>query len=157
MIATLNQVEGGYTATFKRYFLHPVDQVWAMLTENEKLKQWFSELSVNGLREGGIIKFDMQDGTFEEMEILELELKSILEFTWDKDVVRFELYPENEGCRLVFIEKINSITDHTPKDLAGWHVCLDVIQALLDGETIESRKAEWEKWHPKYVQAINNF
>lgn len=156
MIAIINQLENGYTATFERHLLHSVEQVWPMLTENEKLKEWFSELSVDDLREGGVIKFDMQDGTFEEMEILELEVNAILEFTWDKDIVRFELYPESEGCRLVLIEKISNITDHTPRDLAGWHVCLDVIQALLDENTIESRKAEWEKWYPKYVQALNS-
>lgn len=154
MIAILDQVENGYTATFKRHLLHSVDQVWAMLTENEKLKEWFSELSVDDLREGGVIKFDMQNGTFEEMKILELELKSILEFTWDKDVIRFELYPEEDGCLLVLTEKITTLTDHTPKDLAGWHVCLDVIQALLDEKTIEQRKTEWEKWYPKYVEAV---
>jgi uncharacterized protein YndB with AHSA1/START domain len=157
MIATLNQVEDGYIAIFERYLLHSsVDQVWAMLTENEKLQEWFSELRIEELREGGIIKFDMRDGTFEGLKILELKMKSILEFTWDKDIVRFELYPENEGCLLILIEKISTITDHTPRDLAGWHVCLDVIQALLDGNTVEFRKADWDKWYPKYVQAINN-
>lgn len=156
MIATLHQVENGYTATFKRHMNHTIGQVWAMLTENEKLEEWFSELSVDDLRVGGNFIFDMQDGTFEEMEILELEMKSILAFTWDKDIVRFELFPETEGCLLVLTEKINMLTDHTPRDLAGWHVCLDVIQALLDGNIIQSRKAEWESWYPKYVAAIND-
>jgi len=70
-------------------------------------------------------------------------------------VVRFELHPESAGCRLILIEKIKTMTDHTPRDLAGWHVCLDVIRALLDGKIIENRKAEWEKWYPKYVEAVN--
>ena len=156
MIATLHQAENSYIATFERHLLHSVEQVWAMLTENEKLKEWFSELSIDDLREGGIIKFDMQDGNFEKMEILELETNSILEFTWDKDIVRFELYPEQNGCQLTLKEKVNTITEHTPKDLAGWHVCLEVIQALLGGYTIQPRKAEWEKWYPKYVQALDN-
>ncbi|MEK3889078.1 SRPBCC family protein [Bacillus sp. FSL K6-3431] len=156
MIATLNRVENGYIAKYERHLKHSVEQVWAMLTENEKLEKWFSELRVDDLSVGGLIKFDMQDGTFEEMKIIELEMTSILEFTWDKDVVRFELYPEQEGCRLILKEKINTITDHTPRDLAGWHVCLDVIQALLAGKSIEDRKAEWEKWYPKYVQAIKD-
>ncbi|OMP67852.1 hypothetical protein BTO28_05030 [Domibacillus epiphyticus] len=51
--------------------------------------------------------------------------------TWAKDVVRFELYSEQEGCQLVFIEKIHTITNHTPKDLAGWHVCLVVIKSVI--------------------------
>ena len=155
MIAVISQVESSYTAQFERHLEHSVEQVWAMLTENEKLEKWFSELRIDDLREGGFIKFDMQDGTFEEMEILELKMYSILEFTWDKDIVRFELHPESEGCQLILIEKINTITDHTPRDLAGWHVCLDVIEALLEGKTIQNRKAEWEKWHPKYVEALN--
>ena len=58
-----------------------------MLTENEQLEKWFSELRIDDLREGGFIKFDMQNGNFEEMEIIELKIYSILEFTWDKDIV----------------------------------------------------------------------
>lgn len=52
------------------------------------------------------------------------------------------------------IEKIKMITNHTPKDLAGWHVCLDVIHALLDGRSIASREDEWKKWYEKYVEAV---
>ncbi|MCM3112738.1 SRPBCC family protein [Lederbergia lenta] len=154
MIAELKQVNNGYIATFERPLDHSVGQVWAMLTDNEKLKEWFSELLIEDLREGGVIKFDMQDGTFEEMKILELKMESVLEFTWDKDAVRFELYPKQVGCLLLLKEKMNTMTDHTPRDLAGWHVCLDVIQALLAGKSIEDRKADWEKWYPKYVQVI---
>ncbi|MFP3380663.1 activator of Hsp90 ATPase 1 family protein, partial [Bacillus sp. SIMBA_069] len=91
------------------------------------LAKWFSELSVDDLREGGSIKFDMQDGTFEEMKITALETCSVLEYTWGEDLVRFELYSEAEGCLFVLKEYITKLTSHTPRDLAGWHVCLDVI------------------------------
>lgn len=155
MLAVIRKVEDGYIARFERHLKHSVEKVWSSLTENEKLAQWFSELRVDELREGGVIKFDMQDGTFETMTILELKLHAVLEYTWGADVVRFELYPEPGGCRLVLIEKIKTMTSHTPKDLAGWHVCLDVIAALLDGRTIESRKAEWEKWYPQYTEAVD--
>ncbi|MED1952515.1 SRPBCC family protein [Brevibacillus centrosporus] len=154
MLAFMQKVENGYIARFERSIKHSVEKVWALLTENDKLAKWFSELSVDDLREGGVIKFDMGDGTFEEMKILELQTQSVLEYTWAEDIVRFELYPEPEGCQLVLIEKITRITDHTPRDLAGWHVCLDVIIALLDGRTIDSRKEEWAKWYEKYVQAV---
>jgi uncharacterized protein YndB with AHSA1/START domain len=154
LLAVVQKVENGYTAHFERCFKHSVEKAWSMLTENEKLSQWFAELRIDNLREGGMIKFDMQDGSFEEMEILELKMYSVLEYTWGEDIVRFELYPEPEGCRLVLIEKIKEITNHTPRDLAGWHVCLDVIHALLDGRTIESREEEWKKWYEEYVRAI---
>jgi uncharacterized protein YndB with AHSA1/START domain len=153
MIANIEKVENGYTATYERHLKHPVKEVWSYLTDNEKLPKWFSELRVDELREGGVIKFDMGDGTFEDMEILELKMQSVLEFTWAEDVVRFELSQEPDGCLLVLKEKIKTITDHTPRDLAGWHVCLDVIEALLDGRTIE-RKEDWKIWYEKYVKEI---
>jgi uncharacterized protein YndB with AHSA1/START domain len=147
-------VENGHIARFERRLKHSVEKVWSSLTENEELSKWFSELRIDDLREGGIIKFDMQDGSFEEMTILELKINSVLEYTWGEDIVRFELYPEAGGCRLVLIEKIKTITNHTPKDLAGWHVCLDVINALLDGRTIEFREEEWKNWYEEYVGVI---
>ncbi|WP_438348480.1 SRPBCC family protein [Paenibacillus sp. FA6] len=156
MLAVIEQVENGYTARFERHLKHSIEKVWASLTENDNLAKWFSELRIDDLREGGMIKFDMQDGTFEEMEIIELKLFSVLEYTWGEDRVRFELYPQTDGCRLVLLEKINKMTDHTPRDLAGWHVCLDVISALLDDMTLESRENEWKIWHQRYSQLIEN-
>ncbi|MGM0883191.1 MAG: SRPBCC family protein [Bacillota bacterium] len=156
MLAIIKQTENGYIARFERQLKHPVEEVWSLLTENDKLAKWFSEFRVDDLREGGIIKFDMQDGTFEELEIIELKMCSVLEYTWGEDLVRFELYPEPVGCRLVLIEKIKKITNHTPRDIAGWDVCLDVIEALLDSRTIESRKDIWKIKYGKYVQVIEN-
>jgi uncharacterized protein YndB with AHSA1/START domain len=154
MIAVINKVDSGHSARFERHLKHSVQMVWSYLTENEKLALWFSELRIEELREGGVIKFDMQNGTFEELKITDFRMYAILEFTWGEDSVRFELYPESEGCLLVLVEQINIITDHTSRDLAGWHVCLDVINALLDGRTIESRDEEWKIWYSKYVEAI---
>lgn len=154
MLAVLRQVQGEYRARFERQLNHPVEKVWAMLTDNEQLKKWFSELHVVDLREGGVIEFDMQDGTFEEMTILELQEQSVLQYTWGEDQVRFELYSEAGGCRLVLIENIQTLTDHTPKDLAGWHVCLDVIGALLEGKTVDSRKSAWEIQYTEYKQLV---
>lgn len=154
MLANIQQAQQGYIARFERTLGHSVEEVWSWLTENEKLAQWFSELRVDNLRTGGVIKFDMQDGTFEELEITELKPYSILEYTWGEDLVRFELEPEPGGCRLLLIEKLQQITDHTPKDLEGWHVCLDVIQKLMDGAAMEPREQEWKGWYEKYVQLM---
>jgi uncharacterized protein YndB with AHSA1/START domain len=157
MLAVIKKVENGFLAQFERHFKHSVEEVWSYLTENDKLAKWFSELRIDELRQGGFIKFDMQDGTFEEMTILDLKTNSVLEYTWGEDIVRFELNQELGGCRLVLIENIKTITNHTPRDLAGWHVCLDVIDALLDGRTIDLRKEEWEKWYAKYVEKTVRF
>ncbi|MGE5702397.1 MAG: SRPBCC family protein [Clostridia bacterium] len=154
MIADITRAENGYIARFERHLKHPVEQVWSWLTENDKLSQWFSELRVSDLREGGVITFNMPDGTFKELEILDFAIHSVLAFTWGEDRVRFELTSESEGCHLVLIETIANVTDHTPKDLAGWHVCLDVIQALMDGRTLASRYPQWQAWYEEYAQLM---
>lgn len=154
MLANIYEVDTGYEARFERHLRHEVDEVWSWLTVNDKLKQWFAELSIDGLCEGGVIKFDMQNGEFEEFKIVELKLGTVLEFTWAEDLVRFELYPEPQGCRLVLIEKLTKMTDHTPRDIAGWDVCLDVIEVLLDGRTMESRMDMWKIKYEQYKELI---
>ncbi|MGO4498310.1 SRPBCC family protein [Paenibacillus sp. 2RAB27] len=153
MIADLQPAQGGYVARYERHWQHDVKEVWSWLTENDKLTQWFPELEVGELREGGMIKFNMPDGTVIPMDILGFSQDQVLAFTWDKDRVRFELHAESDdGCHLVFSEYLHQITEHTPRDLAGWHVCLDVIEALLEGRTIAARKDMWNGWYVKYKQ-----
>lgn len=157
MLANIEKNENGYVAVYERHYNHPSSEVWAWLTEDEKLKQWFPELSVDGLKLGGVYKFDMQDGTFENLEIVDFEEGSVLEFMWfGKDTVRFELAPEADGYKLILKKKLEQIIEHTPKDLAGWHVCLDVIGTLMDGKAVEGRMEQWKVWYEKYIEAVKN-
>ncbi|PLT35953.1 SRPBCC family protein [Bacillus sp. V5-8f] len=157
MLAVIEKAEDvGYIARYDRPLKHSVEKVWAALTQNDKLAKWMSNLQVEDLQKGGTIKFDMQDGsgTFMVMEILDFKENSVLEFEWGNDRVRFELYPTPDGCLLVLKEFINTLTDHTSKDLAGWHVCLDIFSALLEGHYMEFPKEDWEKWHDQYIASV---
>ncbi|MFS0872618.1 SRPBCC family protein [Paenibacillus xylanilyticus] len=157
MLAELKLAPSGVVARFEREWKHDVQKVWSFLTENDKLSKWFSELQIEDLREGGLVKFDMGDGTFEEMRITHFEPYTVLAYTWGEDEVRFELQRAQEGCQLVLMETIHNITSHTAKDLAGWHVCLDAIGALLDEHTLESREDEWKTWYKKYQDHVDYF
>ena len=154
MIADIKRYENGYLAHYERPLKHSVEAVWAMLTENAQLARWFDELQVGDLRQGGFMKFNMPGVIVQNLEIRELVPFSLLEFDWFGDVIRFELHPDGDKCVLILKEKLNSITEQTKKDLAGWHVCLDVIQALLDGEIIQ-RDEEWKVWYAQYTQVID--
>lgn len=154
MIAEIKRFEDGYLAYYERQLNHNVEAVWAMLTENEQLTKWFNELRVSELREGGFMNFSMPGVIEQDLEISELILLSVLEFDWFGDVIRFEVHSSEGGCILILKEKLNAITEQTKKDLAGWHVCLDVIQALLDRKPIQ-RDEEWKKWYEKYAEKID--
>lgn len=155
MRAEVVKAESGYKATFVRKFAQSTDEVWAMLTENPKLQQWFSELTIEDLRKGGNIKFDLGNEEFENMAILDYEEGHMLAFEWGEDQVRFELSPDGGGTRLELVETITKIIPHTAKDLAGWHVCLDAIEALLEGKEI-AREEEWNKEYPEYQRLLES-
>ena len=154
MLAVIEKSQIGYEVRLDVHMKGSVKEVWSWLTENEKLKQWFAELSIEELRKGGRILFDMSDGTFEEMEILELVDQSVLAFTWAEDTVYFELKMEAQGCLLIFKERITKLTSHTPKDIAGWHMCLKVIATLIEEKPVEFRQEEWEMLYREYDEVI---
>ncbi|MGE6599197.1 SRPBCC family protein [Bacillus proteolyticus] len=154
MLAQIEKQTDGYIIKFERQFPNTIEEVWSVLTENSKLKKWMSNLQIENLKTGGIIKFDMMDGSFLNIDILECQLNSVLEFTWDKDRVRFEIHKEENGSLLLLKEYIHELTDHTPKDIAGWHICLDLFSSVLEEEEKAFSENEWQQWFGKYKDKI---
>ncbi len=97
----------------------------------------------------------MMDGSFINIDILECQLNSVLEFTWDKDRVRFEIHNEENGTLLLLKEYIHELTDHTPRDVVGWHICLNLFSFVLEGEEKEFSKDEWQQWFEIYKDKIH--
>ncbi|EJS07805.1 SRPBCC family protein [Bacillus mycoides] len=155
MLAEIEKQIDGYIIKFERQFPNTIEEVWSVLTENSKLKKWMSNLQIENLKTGGIIKFDMMDGSFLNIDILECQLNSVLEFTCDKDRVRFEIHKEKNGALLLLKEYIHELTDHTPKDIAGWHICLDLFSSVLEGEEKVFSKDEWEYWFDNYKVKVD--
>jgi len=158
MLATIQRQQNNYVVKFNRPLTHSVEAVWTVLTENEKLQKWMNNLEIIDLRKNGKIHFNMNDGTnaFQEIAITDYAEKKLLEFDWGKDTVRFELSPTSSGSILVLLETIGELTEHTPKDLAGWHICLDLLSDLLN-ETVHEvfPMEEWQKWFAKYKQLVD--
>lgn len=156
MRAEVTQLDAGYKAVFDRVLNHGTEDVWNMLTDNEMLQQWFDELRLGRSGKGGKMIFDMGNGETEELEITDFEEGRVLAFEWWDDRVRFEVEPQDSGnSQLRLIETIQRITPQTAKDLAGWHVCLDVIEAILNGEEID-RDQEWQQWHEEYKRLLSS-
>lgn len=153
MLAFLEKVENGHIARFDRPLEHSVEKVWAAMTQNDLLNKWMPNLQVVDLRLDGTIKFNMNDGTGNTFDIRIRDCKEneVLEFEWGEGWVRFELSPKPEVCFLILKEFIGTINDHSSIDLAGWHVCLDLLNDVLNGHVHEEFPIEnWEKWHQKY-------
>ncbi|WP_033543114.1 SRPBCC domain-containing protein [Planococcus sp. CAU13] len=156
MRAEITQLDRGYKAVFVRQPAHGTKEVWSMLTDNDKLAGWFDELRMDEARKGGHLIFDMGDGNKEQLVITDYEEGRVLAFEWWDDHIRFEVEEAGDGnSTLRLVETIERITPQTAKDLAGWHVCLAVIDAILNGDNI-NRDQEWQHWHEEYKRLLDS-
>ncbi|MCT1540043.1 SRPBCC family protein [Lysinibacillus capsici] len=159
VLATIEKQSNYHIATFKRPLLYSIDAVWAAMTNNENLQKWMSNLEIIELRKNGKIHFNMNDGTgnFEEITITDYVEKEVLGFGWGTDTVRFELFSTEKGSLLVLVETLQNLTEHTPKDLAGWHICLDMLKDLLNGVDHQYFPMdEWQQRFSEYQKMLNS-
>jgi len=153
MLATIQKHQSVYIAQFTCPLSHAISEVWAVLTDNGKLQKWMSNLEMVDLKKNGNIRFNMNNGTdaFIEMTITDYIEQEVLEFEWGKDSVRFMLSPTcDDGSILILRETIGQLSDHTPKDLAGWHICLELLSDLLNG--IVHKEFPMEAWQNRVAE-----
>ncbi len=155
----LEKTKDGYAARFERHLKHPVAKVWAALTEPGQFKKWFG---------GPVIIEPVTGGRFllvnENMngKVFRFEPMRVFEHTFGDesrgDFARWELFPEGAGTRLVLTQFAKAHEDW-PRDMAGWHCCLDVLALVLAGDTGEDHapptiepdkerpgRGAWEHW-----------
>ena len=129
---------------FERRLAHPVDVVWAALTEPDQLAAWLGEGNVEP-REGGQVSIRTGAGDRAEQQrliagrVLTWEPPHVFEHEWTQpgvevSVVRYELEPAGSETILRFTHRRN-VTGIAMGGRAGWHAYLDRFAAYLDGLT----------------------
>ncbi|WP_088810207.1 MULTISPECIES: ATPase [unclassified Listeria] len=138
----------------------PMTSCFELVSTTEGLGKWFAELEMGQLSADGYLLFKMTETEKIEMPILEFEENVALGFAWDNDAVYFRFAPLSENeTQLIFTEEIVQVTDHTPRDLAGWTICLDAFKKALEGEEFTFDKAYsdvlYEEYRKKLVEWLN--
>jgi len=155
---TYEIVDGRPSVKFERELAHPPGKVWAAVTEPEQLGQWFPTSVQVDLRVGGAMSFGFPDGGMEDMtgEVTELEPGRVFAFLWGDELLRFEIEPEGDGCRLRLTHFITN-EDEAARNAAGWHVCLDRLDELVSAGSAEAPGTEptdeWREHYDRYVEA----
>jgi uncharacterized protein YndB with AHSA1/START domain len=127
-----------WTLVFIRDFPHPPEKVWRALTDPDEIKQWAPYDASRDLGSTGDATLTMIDGeTAMDMPavITRAESPTLLEFTWDQDLLRWELERTGSGTRLTLRHTLSN-HDWVPKVAAGWHVCFDVADLLIAGRPV---------------------
>ena len=136
--------EQATTLRFERRYPHPIDAVWRAVSEPEGLRQWFPAAVELALRPGGAMTFTFAGHEDEAMrgEVLEFDPPRLLEFLWDQDRIRIELEPDGAGATLLRFTHTLTREPGAAKVAAGWHVCLDHLDELLETGSSEQPGTE---------------
>jgi uncharacterized protein YndB with AHSA1/START domain len=154
--------DGKAVIRFERRIGHPVERVWAAITEPAGMIGWWGDAEVD-LREGG--RFDVRwlntdengDSAHMHATISALDPPRLLELDGDiHGVLRFELEPVDggSGTRLRFSSTLELPEEFRTKVLAGWHTHLDALETALDGGSVDLVNiagGDWEDTHAAYV------
>jgi uncharacterized protein YndB with AHSA1/START domain len=156
--ATLTYVNGEPTLRFERRLRHAPAKVWRAVTDPAELKHWFPATVEAELRPGAPMRFvfpeeAVVDGAWDG-EVLEVDEPKVFMFRWNTDVLRIELIPDGDGCRLVFTQTIGGGRVGflgAGRTATGWDTCLDQLVARLDGTTVPER-TDWLTPMSYYVE-----
>ena len=153
--------DGKAVIRFERRIGHPMERVWAAVTEPGEMIGWWGDAEVD-LREGG--RFDVhwlntdESGESAHMHatITALDPPRLLELEGDiHGVLRFELEPAGDGATLLrFTSTLDLPDEFRTKVLAGWHTHLDALVTVLDGgsvDLVDIADGRWERVHAAYV------
>lgn len=155
--------EGGrWTLVQVRNLHHSPERVWAALTEPARLGEWAPYLADRDLGSTGEATLTMIDRDTRQpitATVTRADAPTVLEYSLGKDLLRWELAPVEGGTRLTLRHTVEG-EDWLPKVAAGWHLCLDVAEHLLDGTPVgpirgeDARAHGWEELHDAYADRL---
>ena len=148
--------DGKPRLTFSRHFAQPPLRVWPALVEPAALATWFPTSIDGERRKGAPLKYAFPDAAVPAMdgELRVFDPPTVLELLWGADVLRFALMPDRNTTRLTFTAVFDDV-GRAARDAAGWHTCLELLEAQLTGDppTVPSAQ-RWAEVHPLYVGAF---
>lgn len=129
---------------FERQLAHPVDRVWKAISDATELQQWLAYRVELEPRVGGRFVLHLGGPNTDEVaspgEVTVFDPPHVLEATGGDEggVLRWELEPTGEGCRLTFTHTLMPGERPQNSVLAGWHFLHDQLPEALAG-----RPADW--------------
>jgi uncharacterized protein YndB with AHSA1/START domain len=159
--AALERTGDHWMLTMTREFRHPMERVWPMLTEPDRLARWSPVVPDRSLATVGPAT---SRETFEAEPIDASVLRSNppreLIHRLGDHLLRWTLTPTPAGSRLT-LEHTFGVYGDGGKYAAGWHICLAVLTVVIDGHDVArvvgDRAAEfgWSELHDRYQALLN--
>lgn len=154
MKETLRTIDGRHVLRIERRLAHPPEKVWRALTESQHLVQWFpSDIRSDALAVGAKLRFVFpQESAGGEGVVTDFDPPRVFAYSWETDLLHWELQPEGAGCRLIFTHTFDD-RPAAASYASGWKVCLDALEHVLRGEPVPAER-DTAALHEAYVAAF---
>jgi uncharacterized protein YndB with AHSA1/START domain len=150
-----------WTLVLVRELRHAPEKVWQALTDPVHLREWAPFDADNDLGIAGntvrLSTVGTQNPQVAETTVTRADAPKLLEYTWGGYDVRWELEAVGAGTRLTLWTNIDR--RYIAMGAAGWHICLDVLDRLLDNAPIgriagpEVMKFDgWQRLNAEYAE-----
>ena len=154
----LETKDGKQVLRFVRRLAHPIDRVWAALTEPDELIGWLAAAEVD-LDAGRIVlRWQNEGGPTMDCKITELAPPTLLEYEGEPHGrLRWELHPDGDATLLTFTATGVYPEDQVSLALAGWHWHLDTLANHLRGVDADWSTLPDDNWqilHRRYVARL---
>lgn len=143
---------------FERRLKHPVEKVWAAITQPSKLVEWLADADIEYTPGGKIQLRFGNTGSVMNGTVTHFEPQRLFAYLWNSEdaaatAVRWELQPEPDGCLLVLTHTF-STPDTLPSMMAGWHTHLEMMDPALGGRPVAWPWSRWEELRDKYAREL---
>jgi uncharacterized protein YndB with AHSA1/START domain len=142
-MGSFTEVDGRPAVSFERVYPHPVEHVWAAVTEPDQLVQWFPSAVTIEPREGGTVEFS-GDPHLADVRgtVLTWRPPHRFGFTWGPDEVHVDLEAVGPAsCRLV-LTNVLAERDTAARNASGWTICLGELANVVDGYETDGPHSE---------------
>ena len=150
-----------WTLVLVRELSHPPEKVWTAITDPDHLREWAPFEADRNLGSPGTATLSTV-GTptphVTETRVTRADAPRALEFTWGGQDIRWQLEPlGSAGTRLTLWHNIDRA--YISMGAAGWHICLYVLDRLLDGQPVgrmvgpdAMKSGDWQRLNTEYAR-----
>ncbi|HYE85275.1 MAG TPA: SRPBCC domain-containing protein [Vicinamibacterales bacterium] len=150
-----------WTLVVAKQLRHAPEKVWEAITDPEHLREWAPfDADASLGRAGNAVKLTTigaPGGYASETKVTRADRPHLLEYNWGGFDMRWKLEPFAGGTRLTLWTTIDR--RYIAMGAAGWHICFDVLDHLLDGAPIGRtvgpdalKFGGWQRLHAEYAK-----
>ena len=158
-LAHIHKEGDKWTLVLVKELHHSPENVWQALTDPAQLREWAPFDADGSLAHPGttvkLTTVGAPEPRITETTVKRADPPHALEYTWGDFDMRWELEPVAGGTRLTLWTNIGR--RFIAMGAAGWQICFDVLDRLLDGHLIgrivgpEAFKFGWQRLNAEYA------